>query len=98
MKCLALVNRYLWDRRNLGYKLKIYGRILQGFAAYADKKGALLPLNMSVVFEWANLAPSGSEIAIARRVPIVRAFSLYLHIFDPSSPVIPTSRIDRTHR
>jgi integrase len=98
MKCLALVNRYLRDRRNLGYKLEIDGRILQGFAAYADKKGTSLPLNLSVVFEWANLAPSGSEIAIARRVSIVRAFSLYLHIFDPSSPVIPTSRIGRTHR
>jgi len=98
MKWLALVNSYLRDRRNLGYKLEIDGRILQGFAAYADKKGTSLPLNLSVVFEWANLAPSGSEIAIARRVAIVRVFSLYLHIFDPSSPVIPTNQIGRTHR
>lgn len=98
MKWLALVNRYLRDRRNLGYTLEVDGKTLQGFSAYADRKGTSLPLDLSVVFEWANLAPSGSEIAIARRVAIMRAFSLYLHTLNPSSPVIPTNQVGRTHR
>ena len=98
MKWLALANRYLRDRRNLGYTLEVDGKTLQGFAAYADRNGTSLPLELSVVLKWANLAPSGSEIAIARRVAIMRAFSLYLHVFDPLSPVIPTNLIGRTHR
>jgi len=98
MSWLVLVSRYLRDRRNLGYKLEVDGKTLQGFAAYADKKKASLPLELSVVFEWANLAPSGSEIAVARRIAMMRAFSLYLHMLDPSSPVIPTSQVGRTHR
>lgn len=98
MKWLSLVNSYLQDRRNLGYSLKIDGRTLQGFAAFADTRKAPLPLELPLVLKWADLAPSGSEIAISRRVAIVRAFSLYLHTFDPSSPVIPGDQIGRTHR
>ena len=98
MKWLALVDRYLEDRRNLGYSLTVDGRILQGFAAFADAKNTPPPLSLPVVLEWANLAPSGSEIAIARRIAIVRAFSLYLHTLDPSSAVIPREQVGRTHR
>jgi len=98
MKWLALVDRYLHDRRNLGYSLTIDGRILQGFAAFADAKNTPPPLLLPVVLEWANLAPSGSEIAIARRIAIVRAFSLYLHTLDPSSAIIPREQVGRTHR
>jgi len=98
MKWSLLVDRYLQDRRRLGYSLIIDGRILKGFAAFADAKNMTLPLSFPEVLEWANLAPSGSEIAISRRVAIVRALSLYLHTIDPSSPVIPTSKIGRTHR
>ncbi|MEY8199124.1 MAG: tyrosine-type recombinase/integrase [Colwellia sp.] len=98
MKWLALVDDYLRDRRNLGYKLEIDGRILQSFAIYADKEGVPVQLELTKVKEWANLAPSGSEIAIARRMAIVRALSLYLHILEPTSPVIETSQIGRTHR
>lgn len=98
MKWLPLVDSYLQDRRNLGYSLEIDGRILQRFAAFADARKTPMPLSLPVVLEWANLAPSGSEIAIARRVAIVRAFSLYLHTLDPSSPVIPIEQVGRTHR
>lgn len=98
MKWLALVERYLQDRRNLGYALTIDGRILKRFASYAEEKKASLPLDVNLVREWAILAPSGSEIAIARRMSIVRAFSQYVHIIEPSSPIIPTSQIGRTHR
>ena len=98
MKWLALVDHYLHERRNLGYKLEIDGQILKGFAVYADGIGMTLPLALPAVKEWAILSPSGSEIAIARRMSIVRGFSLYIHILEPLSPVIPTSHIGRTHR
>ncbi|MFT7374436.1 MAG: integrase/recombinase XerD [Oleiphilaceae bacterium] len=77
---------------------EIDGRILQSFAIYADERGMLVPLELTKVKEWANLAPSGSEIAIARRMAILRALSLYLHILEPTSPVIETSQIGRTQR
>lgn len=98
MKWLSLVERYLHDRRNLGYSLTIDGRVLKGFGAFSDTKEAPWPLELPVVLEWARLAPSGSEIAIARRIGIVRAFSLYLHTIDSSSPVIPVDQVGRTHR
>ena len=98
MKWSSLVDRYLQDRRNLGYSLTIDGRTLQGFAAFVDAKKVPLRLELSIVLEWASLAPSGSEIAIARRVSIVRAFSLYLHTIDSSSPVISVDQVGRTHR
>ncbi|MBS09834.1 MAG: hypothetical protein CL576_13250 [Alteromonas sp.] len=92
------VSQYLQARRNLGYSLTIDGKILHQFAAYADTQRAALPLSVDMVQQWAALAPSGSEIAIARRLSIARSFSKYLHFTHPQSPIIPAKLIGRTHR
>jgi len=92
------VEKYLQERRDLGYALTIDGKILQQFAVYAAAQKAVLPLDIELVQQWASLAPSGSEIAIARRMSIVRAFSKYLHFIYPESSIVPTKLIGRTHR
>ncbi|MEL7295969.1 MAG: tyrosine-type recombinase/integrase [Pseudomonadota bacterium] len=92
------VSQYLQARRNLGYSLTIDGNVLHQFAAYADTQRATLPLSIDMVQQWAALAPSGSEIAIARRLSIVRSFSKYLHFTHSKSPIIPAKLIGRTHR
>ena len=92
------VSQYLQARRNLGYSLTIDGKILHQFAAYANTQRAALPLSVDMVQQWAALAPSGSEIAIARRLSIARSFSKYLHFTHPQSPIIPAKLIGRTHR
>lgn len=65
---------------------------------YAETQNPSLPLDIQLVQQWASLAPSGSEIAIARRMSIVRVFSKYLHFIYPNSTIVPTKLIGRTHR
>ena len=98
MKWSATVEQYLQSRRELGYALTIDGKILGQFAMYAETQNASLPLDIQLVQQWASLAPSGSEIAIARRMSIVRVFSKYLHFIYPNSTIVPTKLIGRTHR
>ncbi len=98
MKWSVLIEQYLQARRELGYALTIDGKILKQFAAYAQTQNASLPLDIQLVQQWAALAPSNSEIAIARRMSIVRAFSKYLHFIHPDSAVVPAKLIGRTHR
>lgn len=98
MKWLTMVEQYLQARRDLGYTLTSDGRILKSFAIYAQEQNATLPLDPNLVQEWAALAPSGSDIAIARRMAIVRVFSKHLHLINPISPVVPIKLIGRTHR
>ncbi|MDF9399761.1 tyrosine-type recombinase/integrase [Vibrio sp. 1180_3] len=98
MKWLAIVEQYLHSRRDFGYKLTSDGQILKAFAIYAEEQNATLPLDLNLVQKWAALAPSGSDIAIARRMAMVRVFSKYLHLINPTSPVVPIKLIGRTHR
>lgn len=98
MKWSVLIEQYLQARRDLGYALTIDGKILEQFAVYAQSQNARMPLNVELVQQWARLAPSNSEIAIARRMSIVRAFSKYLHSVYPDSVVVPVNLVGHTHR
>lgn len=98
MNWTALIQDYLKQRRQLGYQLTIEGRQLLNFARYAEQQGAKLPLTVSLASDWAGLAPSGSSIAIARRVSLLRPFSRYLHTIDPASGILPTRLLGPTHR
>ncbi len=98
MNWTALVEDYLSQRRQLGYQLTIDGRQLLNFACYAEKLGAQLPLTVSLATDWAGAAPSGSAIAIARRVSLLRPFSRYLSLIDPSTRILPTRLMGPTHR
>lgn len=98
MNWTALVEDYLSQRRQLGYQLTIDGRQLLNFARYAKQRNAKLPLTVSLARGWASAAPSGSAIAMARRVSLLRPFSRYLSLIDPNTHILPTRLMGPTHR
>lgn len=98
MSWTTLVEDYLSQRRQLGYQLTIDGRQLLNFARYAEQRNTELPLTVSLARDWACKAPSGSPIAMARRVSLLRPFSQYLNLIDPSTRILPTRLMGPTHR
>lgn len=98
MNWTVLVHDYLKQRRQLGYQLTIDGRQLLNFARFAEEQGARLPLTVSLARNWAGVAPSGSAIAMARRVSLLRPFSRYLSTLDPAQDLLPTRLMGPTHR
>ena len=97
MNWTLLVESYLTQKRRLGYSLVADGRYLQNFAAFAEQHGEPA-LTVILALRWANLAPSGSDIAIARRFGLLRPFSRYLSSQGYDSAVLPTHFVGPTHR
>ena len=97
MNWAGIVETYLSQRRRLGYALTIEGRSLQNFSQFAEQK-QVSELTVSVALQWANRAPSGSQIAIARRFALLRPFSRYLYTMGLSARILPTKLIGPTHR
>ena len=98
MNWISLVESYLAQQRRLGYSLVSEGHQLQNFAAFAEKQKNESAMTVTLALRWANLAPSGSDIAIARRFGLLRPFSRYLSIRDIDSVILPTHFIGPTHR
>jgi integrase/recombinase XerD len=98
MNWIALVEDYLSQRRQLGYQLTIDGRQLLNFARYAEQRNAVLPLTISLARDWAGAAPSGSAIAVARRVSLLRPFTRYLNLIDSDTRILPSRLMGPTHR
>lgn len=98
MNWTTLVENYLKQRRQMGYQLSIEGQQLFNFARYAERQGAKRPLTVSLARDWGNAAPSGSPIAMARRVSLLRLFSQYLNSLDPTQVILPTRLMGATHR
>lgn len=83
---ITRAKQYLKMRRNLGYKLRIEGEQLIRFAHYAEKIGHNGPLTVPLALQWAQ-ASSGSKIAQARRLDIVRRFARYLKLHEPKTEI-----------
>lgn len=98
MNWILLVEDYLKQRRQMGYQLLIEGQQLLNFARYAERKKAKLPLTVALARNWGSSAPSGSPIAMARRVSLLRPFSQYLNSLDPTQVILPTRLMGPTHR
>ncbi len=98
MKWTIHVESYLKQRRQLGYLLVTEGQSLKQFALFAEQQHILPPLTLSHALAWANLAPSKSSIAIARRLSLLRTFFRYLKTIWPDTSVIPTKLVGPTHR
>jgi len=97
MNWTSLVESYLTHKRRLGYSLVSEGYHLHNFALYAEQQKDNA-LTVTLALQWANLAPSGSDIAIARRFSMLRPFSCYLSNIGVYSAVLPTHFIGPTHR
>lgn len=98
MSLITLANRYISERRQLGYKLTSEAPCILNFARYSQEREASQPLTTKLAVEWASLAPSGSAIAIARRFGMLRPFSQYLHQHGFTQLVLPTHYLGPTHR
>jgi len=97
MNWISLVNTYLTQRRQLGYLLISEGQYLHSFAVFAETKD-ISSLTKDLALQWANMAPSGSDIAIARRFSLLRPFSRYLVMKGCGSTILPANYAGPTHR
>jgi integrase len=97
MNWVNLVETYLAKQRQLGYSLVSEGQCLLSFARFAKQHGET-ELTTTLALCWANLAPSKSHIAIARRFGILRPFSRYLSKQGHGNIVLPARYVGPTHR
>lgn len=93
------VQRYLDERRQLGFDLAIAGKQLMRFARYADAHGHQGPLTQEIQLGWAREhVLRTSPVTWARRLEIVRPFAAYYRQFEPSSEVPDPTTFGRGHR
>lgn len=95
---VTLAERYLAERRALGFDLRIVGKRLLAFAHFCDERLPNGPLTVSVAVDWARAANRPSPITWARRLEVVRPFARYLRQFDPSTEIPASKLLGRGHR
>jgi len=93
------VQRYLDERRQLGFDLRIAGRQLMRFARYADFHGHIGPLTIEIQLNWAreHVRRSG-PITWARRLEVVRPFAAYYRQFEPGTEIPERLTFGHGHR
>ncbi len=95
----SAVERYLDERRRLGFELRIAGHQLLQFARYADARGHRGPLTLDLQLNWAREhGQRSAPISCARRLEIVRPFAAYYRQFEPQSTVPDGTPFGRAHR
>ena len=82
-----LVEKYIQFKIDLGYKLKIEGRLLRNFARFADEIGHHGSLTTDPMLRWATLPSKSARLYQARRLEIVRCFAKYRSTFDPRTEI-----------
>jgi integrase/recombinase XerD len=92
------IEDYLALRRALGFKLEKEGRILPGFAVFAETAGAGT-VTVDLAIRWAALPQGASPVWAAQRLSMVRGFARYLQTIDPAAQVPPADLLPaRTRR
>lgn len=81
------VNKYLQQRRSLGYDLKSQGEMLLNFARYLDHSGHRGPFTTEVALRWVNLPQNPSLSYLKKRLSAVRCFARYLAVRDGRTEV-----------
>lgn len=95
----SAVQRYLDERRRLGFDLRIAGHQLMQFARYADARRHRGPLTLDLQLDWAREhGQRNAPISCARRLEIVRPFATYYRQFKPQTAVPDTTTLGRGHR
>ena len=95
----AAVQRYLKERRQLGFALTAPATELMRFARFADARGHKGPLTRELQLEWARQhVRSTSTVTAARRIEILRPFAAYYRQFEVNTEVLPTHALGRGHR
>jgi integrase len=95
----ACVQRYLDERRRLGFELKSAATELRRFARFADARGHQGPLTLELQLDWAREPVRHSGVVTAaRRLEIVRPFAAHCRQFEPGSEVPPPFILGHGHR
>jgi integrase/recombinase XerC len=95
----AAVERYLMERRRLGFELNITGQQLMRFAKYADARGHQGPLTLELQLDWAreHVKRTG-PVTWARRLEVVRPFAAYYRQFEPDTEIPDLHTFGPGHR
>lgn len=95
----AAVQRYLEERRRLGFALTAPASELARFARFADARGHKGPLTRELQLDWARQhVRRTSTVTAARRIEILRPFAVYYRQFEVNTAVLPTNELGSGHR
>ena len=85
----ARVERYLAERRRLGFSLRSPAYALRGFARHVQSIGHRGPLTVEVMTDWARRDSHGSSDphTWARRLKNLRSFTRWMQQFEPRTEV-----------
>jgi site-specific recombinase XerD len=96
---MEAVQRYLQERRQLGFALIAAATELKRFARFADSRGHEGPITLELQIAWAQEhVRRTSEVTAARRLEITRPFVAYYRQFEVASEIPPTGVLGRGHR
>ncbi len=95
---VELAQRYLVERRALGFDLRIAGKRLLAFARFADERAPDKPLTAALAVEWARAATRASPLTGPRRLEVIRPFALWLRQVEARTEVAPGGLLGRAHR
>ncbi|MGO9773195.1 MAG: tyrosine-type recombinase/integrase [Roseiarcus sp.] len=91
------VDDYLAVRRSLGYDLSYPGRVLRGFAAFADREG-VDHVTVDLFLRWKTAFGSANNNTWSARLGMVRGFACWLQGHDARTEVPPPGLIPRKLR
>lgn len=94
----AKVQAYLAYRRGLGYQLHTEGRMLLGFAAFADARHHRGPLTTELALRWARATASRQRLYWARRLEVVRGLARHLAATEPGTEIPLRGLLGPAHR
>ena len=93
------VQRYLEERRRLGFAMTGPTTELMRFARYADARDHRGALTQELLLGWAREhVQHTSDVTAARRLEIVRPFAAHYRQFEPATEIPPRSILGRGHR
>jgi integrase len=81
--------RYLRERRRLGFQLRSMGHALRSFTRYMDQLKPCRPVTLELMAQWArqDRGHSTDPRTWAQRLKILRPFTRWLQQFEPSTEV-----------
>jgi len=88
LSMIALVEDYLYIRRQLGFALKIQGHQLLRFGRFADDNEHCGPITLDLAVQWAR-SNAPRPITWASRIEVLRPFAKYRAQFDPTTEIPP---------
>lgn len=91
------LEEYLAIRRALGYQLRVPGRLLRRFVAFAEHAHAHY-ITTDLALRWATQPAQAQPAQWANRLGMVRRFAQYCHATDPRTVVPPPELLPHAYR